>query len=55
MALEQIVKELQAQNTQFQAMILSLTKRQEEMKALITKDMKRENPADIKDDQWEQL
>ena len=37
MALEQTIKELQAQNTQFQAMIASLTKGQEEMKALMTK------------------
>ena len=41
MALEQTIKELQAQNTQFQAMIASLTKGQEEMKALLTKKEKK--------------
>ena len=41
MALEQIVKELQAQNTQFQAMITSLTKGQEELKAILTKKEKK--------------
>lgn len=35
MALEQAVKELQAQNAQFQEMILKLTQGQEELKALL--------------------
>ena len=38
MALEQTVKELQAQNAQFQQMFLNLAKGKEEMKALITKE-----------------
>ena len=41
MALEQTVKDLQAQNAQFQEMFLSLAKVQEELKALITKEKKK--------------
>ena len=37
MALEQTVKDLQTQNTQFQQMIVALAKGQEELKALIVK------------------
>lgn len=37
MALEQAVKELQAQNAQFQEMILKLTRGQEELKAIFLK------------------
>ena len=40
MALEQTVKDLQAQNAQFQQMFLKLAKGQEELKALITKEKK---------------
>ena len=38
MALEQIVKDLQAQNAQFQQMFLALAKGQEDLKALIVKE-----------------
>ena len=38
MALEQIIKDLQAQNTQFQQMFLALAKGQEDLKALIVKE-----------------
>ncbi|CAI8614674.1 unnamed protein product [Vicia faba] len=38
MALEQIVKDLQTQNAQFQQMIMALAKGQEELKALIVKE-----------------
>ena len=41
MALEQTVKELQAQNAQFQEMFLNLAKGQEDLKALILKDKKK--------------
>ena len=41
MALEQTVKDLQAQNAQFQEMFLSLAKGQEELKALIAKEKKK--------------
>ena len=55
MALEQTVKDLQAQNVQLQQWIMNLFKGQEELKALLTKDMKKKNPEDNKDDQLEQL
>ncbi|KAL5060188.1 hypothetical protein RYX36_031792 [Vicia faba] len=38
MALEQTVKDLQAQNAQFQQMIMALAKGQEDLKALIVKE-----------------
>ena len=41
MALEQIVKDLQAQNDQFQQIFLNLAKGQEELKTLITKENKK--------------
>ena len=40
MALEQTVKDLQAQNAQFQEMMLSLSKGQEELKALLLEKKK---------------
>ncbi|KAL5077582.1 hypothetical protein RYX36_016566 [Vicia faba] len=40
MALEQNIKDLQAQNAQFQQMFLALAKGQEDLKALILKDKK---------------
>src|SRR3954463_3382799 len=40
MNLEQSVKDLQAQNTEFQALILNLSKGQDELKALLTKQTK---------------
>lgn len=42
MALEQIVKELQAQNAQFQEMILKLTQGQEELEALFLEKEKKD-------------
>ena len=47
MALEQIVKELQAQNAQFQEMFLNLAKGQEELKALINEKKKTNKPIRI--------
>ncbi|XP_058752679.1 uncharacterized protein LOC131625856 [Vicia villosa] len=41
MDLEQSVKDLQAQNTEFQALILNLSKGQEELKAMLTKKKKK--------------
>ena len=41
MALEQTVKDLRAQNAQFQQMLLNLAKGQEELKTLITKERKK--------------
>src|SRR4051812_35286227 len=41
MNLEQSVKDLQAQNTQFQELILNLSKGQDELKALLTKKKKK--------------
>src|SRR3954467_3134366 len=41
MDLEQSVKDLQAQNTEFQALILNLSKRQDELKSLLTKKEKK--------------
>src|SRR3954468_22097764 len=41
MNLEQSVKDLQAQNTEFQALILTLSKGQDELKALLTKKDKK--------------
>ena len=40
MALEQTIKDLQAQNSQFQQMFLNLAKGQENLKALIIKERK---------------
>src|SRR3954463_587916 len=41
MNLEQSVKDLQAQNAQFQALILNLSKGQDELKTLLTKKEKK--------------
>ena len=41
MSLEQTVKELQAQNAQFQERFLNLAKGQEDLEALILKDKKK--------------
>src|SRR3954462_14401699 len=41
MNLEQSVKDLQAQNTRFQALILNLSKGQDELKSLLTKKEKK--------------
>ena len=41
MALEQIVKDLQAQNAQFQQMFMALAQGQEELKALVIKEKKK--------------
>ena len=41
MALEQNIKDLQAQNAQFQQMFLALDKGREDLKALILKDKKK--------------
>src|SRR3954467_1247825 len=41
MNLEQSVKDLQAQNTEFQALILNLSKGQEDLKAMLTKKKKK--------------
>src|SRR4051812_9595872 len=41
MNLEQSVKDLQAQNTEFQALILNLSKGQDELKSLLTKKEKK--------------
>ena len=46
MALEQNIKDLQAQNAQFQQMIVALAKGQEDLKALILKD-KRKKPTGL--------
>ncbi|KAI5413894.1 hypothetical protein KIW84_058148 [Lathyrus oleraceus] len=46
MALEQTVKDLQAQNAQFQEMILSLSKGQEELKALLLEQKKDKKPTE---------
>lgn len=42
MALEQTVKDLQAQNAQFQEMILNLSKGKEELKALLLEKKKKD-------------
>ena len=48
MALEQTVRELQAQNAQFQEMFLNLAKGQEDLKALVFKDKKKKKkPAGV--------
>src|SRR3954463_6213308 len=48
MNLEQSVKDLQAQNTEFQALILTLSKGQDELKALLTnKDKKTKKPKGV--------
>ena len=41
MDVEQTVKDLQAQNTQFQQMLMALTKGQEELKTLLAKEKKK--------------
>ena len=41
MALEQTVKDLQAQNAQFQELILNLSKGQDELKTLLAKKKKK--------------
>src|SRR3954468_34883 len=41
MDLEQSIKDLQAQNAQFQALILNLSKGQEELKTMLTKKKKK--------------
>ena len=41
MDVEQTVKDLQAQNAQFQQMLLALTKGQEELKTLLAKEKKK--------------
>ena len=55
MALEQTIKNLQAQDAQFKEMFLNLSKGQEEFKALFTESMTKKNPKDNKDVQLEQL
>ena len=40
MDVEQTVKDLQAQNNQFQQMLMALTKGQEELKTLLAKEKK---------------
>src|SRR3954462_15702598 len=48
MDLEQSVKNLQVQNTEFQALILTLSKGQDELKALLTKkDKKTKKPREV--------
>lgn len=51
MALEQTVKDLQAQNAQFQEMFTILAQGQKDLKELITK----KNLEDNKDGQFEQM
>ena len=41
MDVEQTVKDLQAQNAQFQQMLMALTKEQEELKTLLAKEKKK--------------
>ena len=53
MALEQTIKDIQAQNSQLQEMFLNLSKGQEEVKALLTRGMIVGNPGDDRDDQLE--
>ena len=55
MALEQTVRNLQVQDTQFKEMFLNLSKGQEELKALLTERMTKKNPEDNNDDQLGQL
>ena len=49
MDLEQTVKDLQAQNTQFQQLLLTLAKGQEELKTLLEKEKekKKKKPAGV--------
>ena len=47
MDVEQTVKNLQAQNAEFQAMILNLSKGQDELKALLTKKTKTKKPKGV--------
>ena len=55
MALEQTIKDIQAQNAQLQEMFFNLSKGQEEVKALLTRGMVMGNPGDDRDDQLERL
>ena len=55
MALYQTMKDLQAQDAQFQEIFLNLSKGQEELKALLTENMTKKNPEDKKEDQLKQL
>ena len=48
MALEQTVKELQAQNAQFQETLLNLAQGKKEMVALNAKKKKTQNPVGVK-------
>ena len=50
MDLEQTVKDLQAQNTQFQQLLITLAKGQEEVKARLTRGMVIGIPEGTKDD-----
>ena len=47
MSSEQSIKDLQAQNAQFQQMFITLEKGQEDLKALILKEKKKKKPAGI--------
>ena len=55
MALEQTIKDIQAQNAQLQEMFLNLSKGKEEVKALLTRGMVLGNPWGIRNDQLEKL
>ena len=55
MALERTIEDIQAQNAQLQEMFLNLSKGQEEVKALLIRDMVIGNPEGTKDDQLERL
>ena len=55
MALEQTIKDIQAQNAQLQEIFLNLSQGQEEVKALLTRGMVLGNPGGIRDDQLEGL
>ena len=50
MALEQTIKDIQAQNAQLWEMFLNLSKGKEEVKALLTRGMIMGNPEGNKDD-----
>ena len=47
MDVEHTVKDLQAQNAQFQQMLMALTKGQEELKTLLAKEKKKKKPAGV--------
>src|SRR3954471_16224160 len=47
MDLEQFVKNLQAQNAEFQALILNLSKGQDELKSLLTKKKEAKKPKGV--------